>query len=107
MTPAAGPSSFDGLPARRPPGAAGRLLPNPSYRPVPPHGRCTFRPNRDARRPSFPSKETSNMANKLLASALDAAIAMAAPVHARAAHDAPLSLSLVCGGAWADRTGVG
>lgn len=39
------------------------------------------------------------MATKLLASALAAAIAIAAPTHARAASDAPLSLSLVRGGA--------
>lgn len=39
------------------------------------------------------------MAIKLLASALAAAITLAAPVHARAADDTPLSLSLVRGGA--------
>lgn len=39
------------------------------------------------------------MAIKLLASALAAALALAAPTHARAADDAPLSLSLVRGGA--------
>ncbi len=39
------------------------------------------------------------MAIKLLASALAAALALAAPTHAQAADDAPLSLSLVRGGA--------
>src|SRR5690606_16008377 len=54
--------------------------------------------NRDARRPSFLSR-SNIMAIKLLASALAAALALAAPTHARAADDAPLSLSLVRGGA--------
>src|SRR5690606_28454602 len=97
MTSRPGTPKFRRLPAS----PTGTTPPGPAPHPRRPCPRTSGAPSDPTAtpvvRPDLP--RSNHMATKLLASALAAAIAMAVPAHARAADDAPLSLSQVRGGA--------